>query len=192
LLEQAVAIDPDYDGALSMLGWINYSGIRHDLVSDPAPLISRLEEVIALLFNRNKNDGKAYFLTAGLRLLEFDYQAAIEAGLKAVELKPNDPNTHGYLAQIYCCMGQPKDPLLRINYAQRISPYYATWMLLPLIDIHSQLEHFEKAFEFSKTAVKRAPDSIQYYSRYLVLLNQLGKFKQAKAGISQLLELDPT
>jgi adenylate cyclase len=191
-LEEAVALDAEYEGAMIMLGWANYSALRWDLIdeADNAACLNRLKEVIGNLLTRNPEHGDGHFLTCALRVLEFDYDSAIEAGVRAVAAKPNDPNAHAYLAGIYAGAGRLADALPRIKYALRLSPHYGTWMLAPLLVISYQSGKHNDAITYARSGVERAPDSIPFYSRLVALLGATGRIEEGKAALARLHELD--
>jgi adenylate cyclase len=192
LLEEAVSLDAEYEGAMAMLGWANYSALRWDLVdeADNAACLNRLKEMIGNLLARNPEHGDGHFLTCALRVLEFDYDSAIEAGVRAVAAKPNDPNAHAYLAGIYAGAGRLADALPRIKYALRLSPHYGTWMLSPLLVISYQSGKHNDAITYARSSVERAPDSIPFYSRLVALLGATGRIEEGKAALARLHELD--
>ena len=191
LLEEAVRLDPGYVGALSMLGWANYSAIRHGLLDDPAEADRKLRHVLEALQAIPSGRGEAHLLEAGLRLLEFDYAAAIEATRLAILAKPDEPNNHAYLGQIYSCCGRAAEALPCLTYALQLSPHYPTWMSIPLIDVHWRLGDLETAIGYARTAAIRAPNALQYQVRLAVLSRMSGRMRDTEDAMRRIRALAP-
>jgi adenylate cyclase len=193
LLEQAVALDPDYEGALAMLGWANYAGIRWDFFDETerAGGLARLQEIIKILLAIDPDHGDGHFLTCALKIIECDLNGAIEAGEKAVAKKPNDPNTHAYLAQTYSYAGRSSEALSRLNYVMRLSPHYPTWMLGTIASILYRTGKYAEAIEYARRSVNRAPDSIPWQAQLTAFYGAREQVVEGEAALARLYELDP-
>ena len=100
---------------------------------------------MALLLERDAENCDALTLSAGLLVLERDYEAAIAACLRALAVQPNETTSLAFLALVYGMAGEPEKALPRIKQAMRLSPYYPGWFLGPLVEVQSQLGNLEEA-----------------------------------------------
>ena len=128
-LEEAVALAPEYEGALVSLAWADFNAARLGFTDAPVKAIQRVAEIVGKLLGCEPAHADGLILKAMLLLLQRDHNAAIDAGVRAAIASPNDATIHACLALIFARAGRPDDSLPRINYAMRLSPYCPGWFL---------------------------------------------------------------
>ena len=191
LLEEAVALDPEYDGAWALLGWAHFIAARFGFRRDPAASLAQLRDIVARLLARDGENCDALTLSAALLILQREHEAAIAACLRALAIRPNDTTNLAFLALVYGFAGEPEKALPRIRQAMRLSPYYPAWFLGPLVEAQVQLGHLEEALALTRLFVERMPETPMIHARLAGLLGALGHAEEGRGVLARVLELAP-
>lgn len=139
LVEQALKLDPDYASALVILGWTHIFDARFGWSEAPAESLKKTmglaEKAVAL----DETQIAVHNLMEMIYLMQRNFDKAIIEGKRAVELGPNDAESHAIFAQTLCYAGRFKDAIEHIKKAMRLSPYYPAWYLMYLADSYTML-----------------------------------------------------
>ena len=100
---------------------------------------------------------------AGIALYDTgEYEKAIEAFKRAVQLAPDSEESHYRLGLAYGSLGRYKEAVEAYNRAVRINPDYAA-VYQNLGHAYSNLSQYSKAITAFRKAIQFAPDDVQTY-----------------------------
>jgi len=192
LLEQAIAIDPDYGQALSVLaashmrgvhlGWTNLS------IAAPAAERAALRAVDVAGEDAWAHTalGSVYFSTRRL-------QAAIDEFELALKLNPNFCMAHGYYALALCYAGRPQDAFEAAQRAIRHSPrdpslaiYYGVAGYARFLE-----KRYGDAIALAREAIRHRGDLTGAYRVLTVAAGMAGELETARAALQELRRIQP-
>jgi Flp pilus assembly protein TadD len=141
-----------------------------------------LEKVLVTELEKKPGDARLYSILGTIYYEDKEYDEAIQAYEKALELAPRDPETLNNLAWLYATCEQeqyrqPSKALVYATHAAAMKP--VPYILDTLAESYHVNGMREKAIETIKRALAMNPDDRAYYER------QLDKFEKG----SNLLDL---
>jgi TolB-like protein/DNA-binding winged helix-turn-helix (wHTH) protein len=193
LLEQALAIDPDYARAWVFLGIANTIDAGLRLTGEWN--LSRMPEVIAQVqraITLEPDLPIAYVALSQAQGLARDFDAALAAAQRCIELAPNDADCLYIMGKASTDWGQVETAVQYMEQALDLNPvppiflpaFYAT----ALWGIHRP----DAALRATEDCLARAPDFWRCRKDRIVSLVELGRLAEAQTETSTLLAQVPT
>ena len=192
LLEQAIAIDPNYGQALSVLATSHMRGV-HLGWSDIAIVAPQAERAALRAVDVAGDDawahtalGSVYFSTRRLDAAMFEFELALQ-------LNPNFCMAHGYYALALCYCGRTQDAYQAAQRAIRHSPrdpslaiYYGVAGYARFIE-----RRYEEAIALAREAVRQRGDLTGAYRVLTVAAGMAGDLETARAALQELRQIQP-
>lgn len=132
LFEQVVEHAPDFAGGYAGLSWIVSFGALWGH-SDPEMLGARAEALAYKAIALDANFGWSYTILGVALLAQRRFDEAIEAAMKGLDLLPNDPDAHIFVAVINGMRGKSTESIAAAEAAYRISPNFVNGPYLNVI-----------------------------------------------------------
>jgi adenylate cyclase len=129
MAERALALDPDYGNAWSLLGWTHYEDAMWSWSSSRESSIAIGEEAVNKAIELEQFSPDGYALLASLRSEQAEFDAAVDLARKAVSLASNHAPNVALLAVALARAGEYQEGLQQITRAIRLSPIYPAWYL---------------------------------------------------------------
>jgi TolB-like protein/two-component SAPR family response regulator len=191
LLEEALHIDPDYAGAIAMLGLTYYWDARFSVSMDKAQSLSLAGQQAEKILKINPGMGAAYLLRGTVSILRGQHDEAVELCKKAVGLAPSDFRALGFLGQFYMYVGEAEKAAMTLKTAMRLNPHRESWLTYYVTLANLWMGNFVAALESAELYLQQEPDEpygLMYLAVVYGFLEQNGK---AKAIVAQLKERFP-
>jgi len=141
-LAEALAIDPNYTGAMAWLGKTHWWDARFNTALDKEDCLRLAEEQIEHIVAIDPEMCAAYVLRSGIALLRHRHDEAESLCARALEIAPSDAFAGAYAGMIRVYAGKDRDALAALHNAMRFSPlapswfiYYESWASLWLGDL---------------------------------------------------------
>jgi TolB-like protein/DNA-binding winged helix-turn-helix (wHTH) protein len=193
LLEQALAIDPDYAQAWVFLGIVNTvdSGLR--LTGEWNT--DRLPEVIAQIHRAITLEPDlpiAYAALSQAQAMARDFDAALAAAQRCIELAPNDADCLYIMGKASMELGQVEPAVQYMEQALELNPvppaFLWTFYATALWGVHRP----DAALRATDDCLATAPNMWRCRKDRIVALVELGRLPEARAETSTLLAQVPT
>ena len=190
LLEQALALDPQYAAAyalrsLSYVGdWILQWSI------DPQPLEKALEfaeRAVAL----NDTLALPHSILGFCYGLKGNRLQALQEAKQAIALDPNFAYGHAMLANLHVQFEYPRGALSALEHAMRLNPRPPGWYFFVLGLAHAQMRETDKAITALKRAVALDPNDIVSYVNMAVIYAFENREAEAQAAAAEVLKINP-
>jgi len=189
--EQAVELDPRF--ALAWVGLANSYYLHRLYTRSPEDEAhAKMEAALDRAFALDNHLAEAYAVRAILQLAKYDDWAAAERSLeRALELNPNDANTHLWYGELLVDEGRVEEGLAHQNIALELDP------LSPVVNLNfgmslRGLGRFERAMSLFKAAVQFDPDFPGAYERIGEIYRYVyGQFDEAVVWQRKGVALDP-
>jgi Serine/threonine protein kinase len=193
LLEQAVAIDPNYAEAYARLALAyNTKAFQFAPDSERKQLSENAEVAVekALELNPNLADGHfAQGIILWTHAKGFPHEQAIQSFKRAIEMDPNLDEAHHRLGMVYHHIGLTDIAAAEINKALEINPNN-TMARFRTNTIYRSRGDFESALNVLKTVPSDVSPSLITGSKVDVLIH-LGKMQEAEALVDDYLQKYP-
>jgi adenylate cyclase len=191
LLEQSVAIDPNYARAYARLSWTHLTAWLNSLDRDylnPAAL-DRAYQLArkAVQLDPNLPQARAHLAQALVRRRE--HEAAVAEFERAMVLNPNF--TDWRFAEVLVHAGHAARAIEAVEQHMRLDPFYVPLAPLWLGAAHFTLKQYLQALPPLRESVSRAPNFRGGHERLAATYAQLGNVEKARAEAAEVLRIDP-
>ena len=191
LLEQSLAIDPNYARAYARLAGTHLGALVNAVDGDYLnPLaLDRAHQLArkAVQLDSNLPDAHA---ALGLALLRrHDHEAAIAEFERAMALNPNF--THQAFSEVLVYAGDSARAIEAVERHMRLDPFYMPQAPLWLGFAHYMLKQYSQALPPLREYVSRAPNFRGGHACLAATYAQLGKLEEARAEAAEVLRIEP-
>jgi adenylate cyclase len=196
LIEQALALDPNYAIAWAMRGWLYFTeadvggGIGNHEQFEKAQVGAFRSCRRAL--EADPNCAEAYGVLALTHLNAGEHDAAIEMTEKAIALAPNSPEILGGVASaVMRKSGRPDRGAECVKKAMRLSPFYRPGLLRALGNNYRLSGRLEEAVACYRESLKRESGYLAPYVNLASVLGELGGVEEAREAAREVLRQEP-
>jgi adenylate cyclase len=193
LLEQALAIDPDYARAWAWLGMVNAIDAGLRLTGEWSPdrmpeILAQIQRAIAL----EPDLPIAYVALSQAQGLARDFPAALAAAERCIELAPNDADCLFVMGKANMDLGQVEKAVHYMEQSLDLNPtppiFFPAFYATALWGVHRP----DAALRATDECLSRAPGFWRCRKDRIVSLVELGRLAEARTETSVLLAQVPT
>ena len=190
-LQSALAIDPQFARAYSLLALTHVDDFRFSWSADAQESVSAAERDALKAIELDQGLPQAHWVLGYIYLFGLKrHDAAIEQGRQTIRIDPNHADGHMLLAATYIYVGKPELTLQYAAQAMRLNPHYPSQYPSMMGYAHYFLGNHDEARKFLDQAVQMNPGRVPptVYS----IANQVasGNLGDAQWQISNLKLLD--
>ena len=127
IFQEALDIDPNYTGAMVLLGHTYWWEARFDTSSDKEHCLEIAQKHVDRALAIDPDLGLAYMMSGGVALMRDQHDEAIRLCQKAVDLSPSDAWAAGFLGIACIFGGESERAVAALKTAMRLSPYHPNW-----------------------------------------------------------------
>jgi DNA-binding winged helix-turn-helix (wHTH) protein/tetratricopeptide (TPR) repeat protein len=191
LLEQSLAIDPNYARAYAMLSWtLVYAYIEpvdDDYIS--AAAIDRAHALAETAVNLDMRLPQAHAQLGWVLLWKRRHDAAIAEFQQAVALNPNFVDNR--IGHVLTYAGQPARAVEVLRSNTRLDPFQSPVWLAFMGHAYYMLENYDDAVRTLRECVARMPNSQLPHIVLAASYAQLKRQTEAKAEVDEILRINP-
>ena len=188
LFREAIALDPALSIARAYLATILVQGVQFGWIKSTSQLWS---EVLGLAESSVRLDPRSSFafsILSYVHAMEGNYEAAWDAGNKAIELNPYDMGARGVLGISHLVVGEHRQAIELFSMAvQRgnSDPRYQ-WAALNAFS-HYLLRQYDASLSWAREALYLNPNHLQVLAVRAAALAQLGRTEETAKAVEALL-----
>ena len=191
MFEKAIELDPAYAEAYVGLSWTYW--LEWTFLWSPNP--QTLEQAFALAQKARALDdslAQAHILSGRLYLWKKQHEQAVAEAERAIALAPNFAEGYAELGFILNWAGRPEEAIGLVEKAQRLdsrnpSFYYP----LTLGQSYRLTGRYEEAIAAYQRTLQLNPNLPGPHAFLAVIYNELGREKEARAEVAEVLRLSP-
>ena len=191
LLEEVLRIDPDYAGAIALLGTTYYWDARFSPSVNKELSLNLAETQVGKILTLDPEMGAAYTLKGMIAFLRDQHDEAIELSKRAVDLAPSDFRAVTYLGQCYMYAGEPEKAAITLRTAVRLKPYRESWVTYYLTLSHLWMGNFAAAQQSAELYLQQEPDEPYGFMYLAVVYGFQEQNRKAAATMTLLKEKFP-
>jgi TolB-like protein len=191
LLEQAIAIDPTYTGAMAQLGMTHWWDARFNTSVEKEESLRLAEAQVERILDIDPEMGSAYMLRGGIAFLRDRHDEAISLCQRAVDLAPSDFNALAFLGVIFVFAGEGEKAVSALKGAMRLSPHYPPWLTYNLAIAHLWTGRLDAAEQAAETYRQQEPEDPFAYAILATVYAFQQRDGEASSAIAQLRDKFP-
>jgi len=191
LVEQAIALDPDYAAAYSILGtthridvWLGLSTSPEESLKHDIALQKKAIALDSSLAEAHGQLGRSFVMAR-------QYDQAIAEGEKALALEPNSADILYHFASILTWAGKYEEAIPYFREALRLNPKPPNTYYRHFGVALGESGRYEEAIALQKKAIQQDPDDIFAYLVLASLCSLAGREQEARAAAGEALRIDP-
>ena len=157
LLEEALAIEPNFAVAHAMLGFTYLIDHANEWGDDPEHALEKAGHQATRALELNDDEPIAHFVKALEAMWLKAFDSGIDHAQRAIELDPNFDHAHSALGGLYHYSGQFELALASMQTATRLSPHYSDVFLHIMGQCYYQLRDYPRAVEIFEKRIAANP-----------------------------------
>ena len=189
--QEAIALDPAYAMAWSMVVWSLMLEVHLGYSESPQEALTEAERAMEKVMNLDLDGNIAYYLSSYVYLFRRQYDKSLEAIQKAEALNPNGADVTAFHGLLLYHAGRPLDAIGKFEKAIRLNPMPEAWYWHNLGICYRITENYNKAITVYKKALTINPDHFSAWTGITAAYMLSGR--EAKAGMAakEVLRIQP-
>jgi adenylate cyclase len=191
LLEEAIAIDPNYAAAYVYLGSTHYMDVLMGSSKSPSESLKRAFEFITKAKALDDSYALAHSLMGFLYCMTGQHVQGISECERAIGLEPNSANAHIWMGLVLTYSGRHEEAVRHAEQALRLDPFPPPWYFLGMGQAYFGAGRYEEAIASYKKTLQRTPDDIVTHSALASAYSCAGRLEEARAQAAEILRIKP-
>jgi adenylate cyclase len=191
VLEEAVALDPEYPRLYMGLATIHYMDVWYGTTESPDQSLARAFELAQKAISLDDSNAAAYSVLGQIYMMKKQYDKAIAECERAVSLDPNSADNFLRLGMVLNYAAKAEKAIPYLQNAIRLNPLPPAHYFIQLAVSYRDSGQHEKAIEASKKALQREPNTHFPYIHMAISYIRLGLEEEARAAAAQILTINP-
>jgi adenylate cyclase len=190
MLEESIALDPEFASAYAWLGFTYYSEVLNGWSQSPGKDLKRAFELAQKAIGLDQALSVPHRTLGWIYLQTGKHDEAIAEGKKAVALVPSNALNNACLGTFLAWSDQPEEAILVLKNASRLNPFPIDWQLLYFGNAYYIAGRYEEALAYYKKAQERNPDNMWSYVFQAAIYGHLDREEEASAAAKELLRIN--
>jgi adenylate cyclase len=193
LFERAVELEPRSAVAVGGLAQAYYNELVLQLIDSSAEHLAELLQLVQRCVALDDRYPEGQWLLGVTNRITGHSEKAIAALERAIELNPSYTLAHHELGVTLSMLGRPQEAFASAEKAMRLSPR-DPMMFLFLFGVsfaHATAERWEDAIDWAQRSLERRSDSILSHLVLAASCGWLGRTREAREAVEQMLRLSP-
>jgi len=196
MLEQAVALDPDYVNSWIGLALTHWFDARFGWSQSPPESIRQTSIIAQKVLSLDDTNPEAHVLMGCIYLYLRNYEQAVQEAGRAVALGPSHAYAHSVAAHILRFSGKYDQAIAMVQKAIRLQPYLPSWYLMELGMSYYCTGRYEEAKETAeqlRDLAKSRGEGILWAAYIMLAMSniRLGRDQDARRAAKEVMRLYP-
>ena len=189
LSQEIVDMAPESPIGHRNLGWYYWNIATRG--RSPRKNYKKALELVQKALSLDEFDASSHSVLGLVYVRMSQYEKAIAAGKRSIELVPNGADYHVFLGAILSYAGRPDEAIGHLNKGIRLNPFPAWSAFIALGRCYRLKGQYEKALSEYKNVLQRIPNSILIHIRLASIYALLDRQEEAEAAAQKVLEINP-
>lgn len=191
MFKRAIKLDPTYAAAYAGLGWSHMDAFLWGWVEDPGGALQEAQQLAHKALNLDGRSGSAHRLLGITHLKWQQYPAAIAEYQRALELNPNDAESHAGIGGALLFSGQHDAAIKAIETARRFNPNLDPASLIDLGLAYYLKGRYSAAIMPLELVLRRNPNLAAAHIILAATYANAERFDDAERAIANVRRLHP-
>jgi adenylate cyclase len=194
LLEEAIALDPEFIAAHRRLAWVHLLEYLSGKSESPRESMRLAYELANKALAMDEYDAQSYRALAGVNMFKKEYERALSLFQQAIELDPNDAYASMNMAWCLLYLQRPEEAIPFAKRAMRLNPLdkqFQSKCILRLGIAYRQMERYEEAISACRKALQIRPNHWASRIELVVTYSFAGQEEDARSAAQELLRIHP-
>jgi TolB-like protein/class 3 adenylate cyclase/Tfp pilus assembly protein PilF len=191
LLEEAIALDPQFPAAYVFLAHTHTMAVRLGYSKSPQQSLLQASQLAEKALALDDSYSLAYALLCTVHSLMRQHEKAIELGERAITLNPNNAMSHALLGVALAFGGKPTEAIPVLEKALRLDPIPESWIFDGLGFAYHQIGQYEEAIKSYNKALRRSPNDLYAHINLTASYSETGRLEKARVQAAELLKINP-
>jgi adenylate cyclase len=192
LLEEAIAIDPEFSNAYSFLSACHWMDAMFGWSKSPNKSIKRAFELSQKALSIDDSLEQPHEIISRIYVFQKKYEKAIAEAQLGLKTNPNGSWINWNLGWVLRCAGRPEEGILWMEKSIRLDPVPKVSQFDSLGRAYFLAGRYEEALEKYKMAVKLNPDYRDAHVGLAATYSVLGREEEARTEASEILRIEPS
>jgi len=186
---EIIAMAPESPFGYSVLAYCNWGLAMRG--QSPQESTAKAFKLAQKAISLDESDSISHAILGWIYMAMRQYEKAIAAGERSVELDPNGADVHGLLGSTLCFAGKVDEGIEQLKQGIRLNPFPTHGHFQNLGRCYRQKGEYEKALTTYKKALQRGPDALYNHTGLAIVFALLDRQEEAHAAAKKVLEIDP-
>jgi adenylate cyclase len=194
LFKEAIALDPEFADAYSLLGYTHVWDAKFGWSRSPKESFDLAEELAQKAINLDNSLPGPHGLVAMIYLTQGQCDKALAKSEQIVANHPNAATQIHVLGVALSCMGRPEEAISLYKKAFRLNPYPPTYFIKNIGEAYFMAGRFEELIDFINKWIYLRPEPSWLWWSHIHLAaaySLLGRDEDAKTEVVKVIEVDP-
>jgi len=191
LVEETIALDPDYASAYASLGAIQIMDVWLGSSKSPKDSIKKAIELSKKALALDESLADARSMLGLLYAMTRQHDKGVAEAERAVELDPNSANAHHHLCLTLRFAGRPDEAIPVCKKAIRLEPYAPAAYYYNLGMAYLMGGQCEEAISACEEALRRGSNNLFAHVTATVAYGLCGREEEARATAAEVLRISP-
>ncbi len=191
LLEEAIALDPEFTALYRRLAWAHLLAY---LTGEKESSLRMAHELAQKALAMDEADAQSYRALAAVYMFRKEYERAISFFQEAIALDPNDSYAFMNMAWCLIYLQRPEEAIAYLKEAMRLNPLdkiFQSKCINRLCLAYGQMERYEEAISACKEAVRIRPQHWASHLSLVITYGLAGREQDARLAAQELLRIHP-
>jgi adenylate cyclase len=191
LAEEAIALDPMYAGAYTVLAHTHIEDSWLGTSKSPKDSLEKSIELLQKAIILDNTYAIAHALLGYTFSNTGQHDKAVAEGEKAVALNPNSADSHMKLGKILTFAGRYEESIPELKTAIRLNPIPPNIYFYSLGISYTLTGHYDEAIIWCEKAVRREPNSLFARLFMAAVYSRAGRNEEARIEAAEVLRINP-
>jgi len=191
LIEEAIALDPSYAYAYSLLGGVHGALMYMGIAKSPQESLELCIQLKMKAISLDPTLAVAHASMGYWLVLARQYDKAIASGERGLSLAPTSADIISRYASILAYVGRNEEAIQLFKESLRLDPKPNNDVYRHFGTALANVGRYEEAIALQKKAVEQNPDDIFAHMVMASICSMAGREAEAKAAAKEVLRLNP-
>ncbi len=191
LFEQAIALDPEYPTPYAGLGWCHVMDVMQGTTKSPKESMMQASKLAQKALDMDDNLPRGHFLLGYIHFAAGQWEKAIPALERSLELNPNDSGNLFLFARSLTALGKPQEAIPLFHKALRVDPLNSYFPYWGLGATNLEMERYEEAINYLRKSLESNPKNTPVLAQLAFCYVVLEREEEARGVADEILKLNP-
>jgi adenylate cyclase len=191
MLQEVIAIDPNYSMAYCFLGSTYMMDVWYGAAKNPKEILARAIEFQNRSLALDDSNTVAHGRLSLLYTMTRQHDKGVDEGELAITLDPNSADAHAFFGMSLRFSCRSDEAIALLEKAIRLNPFPPTWYYQQLGAVYFDAGQYEDAITACQKALRSKPKNIFAHIMLAATYAACGREEEAKAEAAAVLRINP-